>query len=63
MIFRKLWKKKKIVKQPKLKKEWLNLTEEEIMQGKLHSRYVTITLEAWSDGVAWCEAKLKEKNT
>lgn len=45
------------------KKEWVGLTDEEIMQGKLHSRYAILTLKAWSDGVAWCEANLKEKNT
>ena len=42
---------------------WVGLTKEEINQGLLRSFYVLEKARAWRDGVAWAEAKLKEKNT
>jgi len=41
---------------------WVGLTKEEINQGLLRSFYVLEKARAWRDGVAWAEAKLKEKN-
>ena len=44
-------------------KEWVGLTKEEINEGLLRSFYVLEKARAWRDGVAWAEAKLKDKNT
>jgi hypothetical protein len=46
-----------------LKREWVGLTDEEIDQGLLRSDYALQTAHAWRAGVAFAEAKLKEKNT
>ena len=40
----------------------VRLTKEEINEGLLRSFYVLEKARAWRDGVAWAEAKLKEKN-
>jgi hypothetical protein len=45
------------------KREWVDLTKEEIDQGLLRSFYVLQKARAWRDGVAWAEEILKEKNT
>jgi len=42
---------------------FVRLTKEEINEGLLRSFYVLEKAKAWRDGVAWAEAKLKEKNT
>jgi hypothetical protein len=44
----------------KKKREWVELTDEEIEQGCKES---WVTLQAWQSAVWWAEAKLKEKNT
>ena len=43
-----------------IRKEWVGLTDEEILQGNKES---WVTLQAWQSAVWWAEDKLKEKNT
>ena len=41
---------------------WQGLTDEEVEQGLLRSDYALQTAHAWSAGVVFAIAKLKEKN-
>ena len=45
------------------KKEWVGLTDEEIDQGLLRTKYAMQTAGAWRDGVEWAIKQLQEKNT
>jgi hypothetical protein len=45
------------------KKEWVGLTDDEIDQGLLRTKYAMQTAGAWRDGVEWATKQLKEKNT
>ena len=44
-------------------REWVGLTDEEIDQGLLRTKYAMQTAGAWRDGVEWATKQLKEKNT
>jgi hypothetical protein len=44
------------------RKPWVELTNDEIDQGLLHSNYALITAGVWRDGVEWAIKQLKEKN-
>jgi hypothetical protein len=46
--------------QPAAQRQWVGLTDEEIVQGNKES---WVTEQAWQSAVWWAEAKLKEKNT
>ena len=52
---------KKVLSQPQ--HEWVGLTDEEIDQGLLRTKYAMQTAGAWRDGVEWATKQLKEKNT
>ena len=45
------------------KKEWVGLTDEEIDQGLLRTKYAMQTAGAWRDGVEWAIKQLQERNT
>ena len=45
------------------KRTWVELTDEEIDQGLLHSNYALQTARAWRDGVEWATKQLMERNT
>jgi hypothetical protein len=49
-----------LVQQPK--REWVELTDEEIEQGLLRSDYALQTAHAWRAGVVFAMTQLKEKN-
>ena len=42
---------------------WVGLTDEEIDQGLLRTKYAMQTAGAWRDGVEWAIKQLQEKNT
>ena len=44
-------------------REWVGLTDEEIDQGLLRTKYAMQTAGAWRDGVEWATKQFKEKNT
>ena len=44
-------------------KKWAGLTDEEIDQGLLRTKYAMQTAGAWRDGVEWAIKQLQEKNT
>ena len=44
-------------------REWVGLTDEEIDQGLLRTKYAMQTAGAWRDGVEWAIKQLQEKNT
>ena len=44
-------------------KKWVGLTDEEIDQGLLRTKYAMQTAGAWRDGVEWAIKQLQEKNT
>jgi nitric oxide reductase activation protein len=43
------------------RREWVGLTEDETLYS--NTNYLGKSAEAWHGGMAWAEAKLKEKNT
>ena len=45
------------------KREWAGLTDEEIDQGLLRTKYAMQTAGAWRDGVEWAIKQLQERNT
>ena len=42
---------------------WVGLTDEDIDQGLLRTKYAMQTAGAWRDGVEWAIKQLQEKNT
>jgi len=50
------------VKWQAAQRPWVDLTDEEIDQGLLHSNHALQTAGAWRDGVDWATKQLKEKN-
>ena len=44
-------------------RKWVGLTDEEIDQGLLRTKYAMQTAGAWRDGVEWAIKQFKEKNT
>ena len=44
-------------------REWVGLTDEEIDQGLLRTKYAMQTAGAWRDGVEWAIKQLQERNT
>jgi hypothetical protein len=42
---------------------WVGLTDEEIDQGLLRTKYAMQTAGAWRGGVEWAIKQLQEKNT
>jgi len=47
---------------PAAQRQWVELTNEDIDQGLLHSDYALKTAHAWRAGVVFAITKLKEKN-
>ena len=46
-----------------MSRPWVGLTDEEIDQGLLRTKYAMQTAGAWRDGVEWAIKQLQEKNT
>ena len=62
------WRKRQIMAEDDddiqdYKKPWVGLTDEEIDQGLLRTKYAMQTAGAWRDGVEWAIKQLQEKNT
>ena len=47
----------------KLQRTWVGLTDVEIDQGLVRTKYAMQTAGAWRDGVEWAVKQLQERNT